>query len=596
MKSKQKIHSENSQNDQKERKSRSYFGRVIRQLKRSIIGIVLFILRKRVKKKNVEKYVSGTNNLKSKTIPYKTIPKKPIEVSEKRRDNNKRKESTEKVRRSNSNERKSEIAAPRKEREKGIENIKSTNTKVIEGNLNQNKKKIDTGTSSKVLPKRKVRINPETVFIKPEEEKRTQIKFIGYDPNDDFYQNEPYNYPYVIMPKPRNIIKFPRKNKVGNKGYTEDFFRAHLEKYLKNYFKIYDDRLMVITPRQNPYEPDITLIDEDTGLNLFIDVEIDEPYDGITREPMHYRGYNNDRDKYFRNRGWLSIRFAEIQVWKNLEGCCKFLFNVIRSIDEKYSVPNKLESVDDLELIPQWTAEQAREWAKMKYREQYLNIDDFFIQNIHKELEGIDESELEYQIEEQINETGVSIQKVANNLKAVIINQAINTGKYISCKHDEESVYTILRPISFNGQALSCYCYIKNTTRKLNIKHLTDLIIRDQPSLVRINGEIGVDEIKRVINEAIHNNKLVRMKYTRSSWSEYVVDEETGEMILNRTESEQSLRTISNVDYSINVLDDEHFNQYNLTEEDYITAYCHKREDQRTFRFDRINELEILNI
>jgi predicted DNA-binding transcriptional regulator YafY len=28
----------------------------------------------------------------------------------------------------------------------------------------------------------------------------------------------------------------------------------------------------------------------------------------------------------------------------------------------------------------------------------------------------------------------------------------------------------------------------------------------------------------------------------------------------------------------------------------YITAYCNKRDEQRTFRFDRIGEIEILDI
>ena len=46
----------------------------------------------------------------------------------------------------------------------------------------------------------------------------------------------------------------------------------------------------------------------------------------------------------------------------------------------------------------------------------------------------------------------------------------------------------------------------------------------------------------------------------------------------------------------IHVLSEEHYNQYHLNSDDYITAFCHKREEQRTFRFDRINELEILNI
>ena len=86
------------------------------------------------------------------------------------------------------------------------------------------------------------------------------------------------------------------------------------------------------------------------------------------------------------------------------------------------------------------------------------------------------------------------------------------------------------------------------------------------------------------------------MKYTRSEWTSEHVNEETGEIIYNHTESEQSQRTISNIDYSVNVLDQEQIDHYGLDDENHITAHCHKRKKQRNFRIDRINELEILNI
>jgi hypothetical protein len=450
-----------------------------------------------------------------------------------------------------------------------------------------------TSSAPPTIKPPKVKVNPKTIFVNAEEEKGNKIKFIGYEPNDFFLQNDPLNYPYVIMPRPRSVIKFPRKNKTGNKGYSEDFFLEFINQYFKLHFKIYNDRILIIPSKQNPYEPDIVLIDEKVGLNLFIDIEIDEPYDGITREPMHFRGYDKERNKFFKNRGWLTVRFAEEQVRKYPESSCKFLFHVVNSINEKYKILNELETLENIGFIPQWTIEQAKEWSDIKYRESYLGIDSFDIQNTHKELKKISDSELEDEIEKQVNEKGINH---SVNLKEAIVKQAINTGKFISCKFSADSVYTILQPESFDGKTLNCYCYLKNRKRELGVKELTDLIIRDQPFLIRINGEIGVEEIKRVVNDAIQNKKLIRMKYTRSSWTEQIVDEETGEIILNHTEAEQSLRTISDVNYSINVLNEEHFAQYNLNSEDYITAFCHKREEQRTFRFDRINELEILNI
>ena len=85
------------------------------------------------------------------------------------------------------------------------------------------------------------------------------------------------------------------------------------------------------------------------------------------------------------------------------------------------------------------------------------------------------------------------------------------------------------------------------------------------------------------------------MKYTRSSWTNMVVDEETGELLIDRIEAEESIRTINDVQLSINALAQEHIEAYNL-DSNYITAYCNKREEKRTFRFDRIGEIEILNL
>lgn len=85
------------------------------------------------------------------------------------------------------------------------------------------------------------------------------------------------------------------------------------------------------------------------------------------------------------------------------------------------------------------------------------------------------------------------------------------------------------------------------------------------------------------------------MKYTRASWDNYVLDTASGELILDRIEAEESIRTIMNVQLSINALAEEQIMAYNLNS-NYITAYCNKHHEQRTFRLDRIGEIEILDL
>ncbi|MCD6401710.1 MAG: WYL domain-containing protein, partial [Anaerolineales bacterium] len=122
------------------------------------------------------------------------------------------------------------------------------------------------------------------------------------------------------------------------------------------------------------------------------------------------------------------------------------------------------------------------------------------------------------------------------------------------------------------------------------------IVIKNDPFILKEKSpDLGLETIRNILNLAIKNNRYVRIRYTRAAWTETIIDEYTGEIITNITDAEESVRTINDVHLSVDVLDDDHISRYNLNE-NYITAYCNRREAQRTFRFDRISEIEILNI
>ena len=77
-------------------------------------------------------------------------------------------------------------------------------------------------------------------------------------------------------------------------------------------------------------------MNEKNGINIFLDIEIDEPYEGINdiknRKPTHFRFADVNRNNEFKNRGWIVVRFAEIQIHQNPDGCCRFIADVIKSI------------------------------------------------------------------------------------------------------------------------------------------------------------------------------------------------------------------------------------------------------------------------
>jgi len=228
---------------------------------------------------------------------------------------------------------------------------------------------------------------------------RSSPKRIGYLPNDNFKQGDPCNYPIVRMPLKNSLIKFPRKGRSDKKGYKEDDFFKQITPFFTEQFEIINDR-HIPTENGRPYEPDLILINEKEGKNIFINIEIDEPYDGWMRTPTHCIGDNNLRDDFFTKRGWLVIRFAEIQVHTEPESCFAYIAKVVSSIDP-YFKSTLLEKNGPTPTI-QWDSLKAKKWAAEKYRERYLGILTFGIRpNVITEY-VIEPSILDKEVESEI--------------------------------------------------------------------------------------------------------------------------------------------------------------------------------------------------
>jgi hypothetical protein len=475
------------------------------------------------------------------------------------------------------------------------------NTKTIEPQVNtenSNHEKQRTKVKEQVI----VNPFPETIINKPEKEEHSKEKYIGYKPINILAQTEPLNYPYVVMPKTGCVIKFPRKGRSGRKGYKEDEFKIFIEKYFQSNFQIFDDRYILVKNNPKPYEPDFTLIDEKEGINIFLDIEIDEPYEGLNdlnrRKATHYQYADYNRNNAFKNRGWLIIRFAEIQVHQQPDSCCLFIACIIKSISPKFKIPDSLNNATKILQLRQWTKEEAEKWSIEKYREKYLGISSFGITTEGQTLTEIEETELGKDIEKKILDTDIFIPPNTNSIAPILklerIYSAINSNKFLSFKYMDRQ--TITKPIRITGRELTAFCYIKNKELTFNIYEISNLNIKDNYYTMKVAGPtIGLDQISNAINTAIYSNRHIRMKYTRSSWTNMSVDLETGELIIDRTEAEESIRTINDVQLSINVLAQEQIEAFNLNS-NYISAYCNKREEQRTFRFDRIGEIEILDL
>ena len=184
--------------------------------------------------------------------------------------------------------------------------------------------------------------------------------------------------------KPENVEEYRRQeirkvlnqtiphdgeNSKARTGRSEPVFRPYLNRYFPG--KIDTNCELNIPNFDYPYNPDFAYIDKD--INLFIDIEIDEPYISNNRKPIHYVGYFKDkiRNDFFNNRGWIVIRFSEEQAVRYPHSCCKFIAQKIAEITKNSAITGQFAQTPDLQPQQQWTKEDAIEMAKREERDDY---------------------------------------------------------------------------------------------------------------------------------------------------------------------------------------------------------------------------------
>ncbi|GAB1462304.1 hypothetical protein [Pedobacter sp.] len=272
--------------------------------------------------------------------------------------------------------------------EKEIPTVKKTTTETVAQNF---KKSTYQDTESKNYGKRQEYQQPthqefskQVIKSEPNKEQTDDLKIL-FTPNNHFEQTEQYLYPVVKMPKQNSNLKLPRLGRSNQKGYKETDFYNQIKSKITD-INIDNNVHMVIPNYNKPYEPDIVLFDK--KLNLYIDIEIDEPYDGYYRFPTHYTNpeeeikQDNIRDLFFTESGWVVIRFSEKQVHCEAHECIGYIQNVLNSIyNRNFTTDAKCEREK------QWDYNQCIQWQKIYYREKYLGIERFNKQYSYKEIE-----------------------------------------------------------------------------------------------------------------------------------------------------------------------------------------------------------------
>ena len=194
---------------------------------------------------------------------------------------------------------------------------------------------------------------------------------VDYEPVLQFVQGEEWKYPMARFPETGRVVFPYRRRSVALRGYSEEKFQSFLSAYFDDSVLVLGDCSILPADNCRPYEPDIAIICKNRP-SIRIDVEVDEPYSGYTREPIHYIGCGDDfRDMNLNNLGWIVVRFTEHQVYVYARRCAEFIAAILAYLDKSFKIPGNIDFSGLSE--DRWTEIEAKVMACEKYRETYLN-------------------------------------------------------------------------------------------------------------------------------------------------------------------------------------------------------------------------------
>ena len=168
-------------------------------------------------------------------------------------------------------------------------------------------------------------------------------------------------------PQQGTAIIMPQQGKNCKKGPGEQWLALWIWSHRLKGF--YDN--LTLTSRGHRYEPDLAYIDEQRG--IYIDIENDEPYTLGKRTPTHYLGKDDQRNENITAAGWIVLRFSEKQCIDSPARVARTVMDVIRSIAPDVEMPQVLQNVQPVDTDPRWDIDTARQYAKSRYRNSYMN-------------------------------------------------------------------------------------------------------------------------------------------------------------------------------------------------------------------------------
>lgn len=408
-------------------------------------------------------------------------------------------------------------------------------------------------------------------------------------------EEEHKKFPSIKVPHKDTPILLHHTDKIGATiGIMEPVLHEHLNNICEEIpeIKIIENAKLPILNRNYSYQPDFCLYWEKK--KLYIDIEIDEPYDIVSRKPIHYIGNgDNLRDLYFIKNGWCVIRFAEQQIIDNIEGVTNYIKRVLRWLTDESAI--KFHE-DTLESIDRWSYEDSERMSLNNIREHYLNLPDYI--TLKKSDEDNEESSLQetYTFIKPAEDILLNFYTINNKRKWLDI---INKIKISNCEH-----YIATRT---NG-----YKWIY-TSKTLKISSLNGQNIIVGQSPFGIDLKLSLDEIVEIIPlkglfsnihwENDYSTSLENMNFLKEILFDAIANGKPIWIAYNSNNSGYSTRFLSNICYgtmraypSMPHTELGYCKKYGMDSLSYFYAYCSNRKEFRIFAVDeRIKELKVLN-
>ena len=199
---------------------------------------------------------------------------------------------------------------------------------------------------------------------------KQDLVHVAYESPANLQQQKDF---YVEITSPKfGAIVFPyRRRRVELRGYTEESFEELLRQKLRifNNYMVIGDCALLSSEGTHPYEPDIAIIEKKSILGIRIDIEIDEPYSGYSRTPIHYLGCGDaHRDAALSAIGWMVVRFSEKQITCEPDQCVSFILYLLSRVDRTLPTQNFVIPTID----KKWTEIEAQKMAAQGFREKLL--------------------------------------------------------------------------------------------------------------------------------------------------------------------------------------------------------------------------------